>query len=177
MNCPPTAAAPACRDATFPWARCRKGPPKLDAQQLLRKIIAFVVLLRLVVYLQRIGGLRCAVECCVPSCLDHLRLRSLERASQSSSVPCSLLPLRVVEQHPVWAIGNAHRDAYGPLLLCWDAPELEVLRPPLARHALACPRSSLSAAPPAIAGIARTPPGLSPSNTLWPPRCRGIHGC
>ena len=26
-NCPPTAAAPACRDATFPWARCRKGPP------------------------------------------------------------------------------------------------------------------------------------------------------
>ena len=40
-----------------------------------------------------------------------------------------------------------------------------------------CPRSSLSAAPPASAGIARTPPGSSPSNTLWPPRCRGIHGC
>ena len=78
-----------------------------------------------------------AAQCFVPSCLDHLRLRSLERASQSSSVPCSLLPLRVVEQHPVWAIGNAHRDANGPLLMCWDAPELEVLRPPLARHALA----------------------------------------
>ena len=61
---------------------------------------------------------------------------------------------------------------------------LDVLGSPRTRGAAptpgtscSCPRSSLSAAPPASAGIARTPPGSSPSNTLWPPRCRGIHGC
>ena len=52
-------------------------------------------------------------------------------------VPCTLRHIRVVEHHAVWVIGSAHRDANGPRLICWEGPEMEVLRPPFERHALA----------------------------------------
>ena len=49
----------------------------------------------------------------------------------------------------------------GPLLMCWEAPELEVLRPPLARHALApvpvCQRPHLQVLASRVRPLVRLP--------------------